>query len=59
MQSRGISRLSLCVVDESRQALDPEGRHARSSGSLWDSREFINLKLCLYECVFMTLIPFE
>lgn len=57
MQCRGISLLSMCVVDESRQALGPEGRHARSSGSLRDSRRFINFEeegivcLCVYLCV--------
>lgn len=44
----------MCLVDESRQALSPEGQHARSSGSLWDSHEFINFEdegilcLCMY-----------
>ncbi len=48
MQSKGISLLPLCVmasqVDEGRQALGPEGWHARSSGSLQDSRDFINVE---------------
>lgn len=47
MQSRGISPLSLCVtvsdMHESRQAPGPEGRHARSSGSLQDSHDCISL----------------
>lgn len=54
----GVSLLSMCLVDESRQALSPEGQHARSSGSLWDSREFINFEeegiLCL--CMYLSVL---